>query len=581
MSLPTNIVLGAIAGLTIFLGLPVARWRSVSEGARGFLALSAAGVILFLVIEVGFQAMQRVEAAALGGTAAWWPGSLLIGGFALGLIGLAWLEDHRRRRQTGGAEALEIAMMVAIGIGLHNFAEGLAIGQSFSSGATGLATLLVVGFALHNATEGFGIAGPLAGQQVSWPRLLAFGLIGGGPTAVGSLVGGLWVNQSLELLFLALAAGSLVYVTRELFRIRFAQLPSAAAMTAVTLGLFVGFGTELIVDVGQAGLSRSVSVAAAAVRFVDGTAEPASVSLTQGEALAIRNDGDATLIFEGNGLFVGEVAVSPAGSVTVDATGPAGEYRLVDERGISGTARVLLAPGVSADPLLAERNAVGALTILEGHVRAAMELHDRAVRGDGPHPDADLKRAPVHAGHPQKELLRGDQPDALALQGFLRRYGLLERLDSVLTTYVDSAGDPGLPADEFDRAYRNTLDAVEEARRAIGGAAYEQPAFRHDVVRFVLETAEGEYTTAAQSGQIRVETPGVPGHDDFIEYQDAREFIVAARELAAPLTGTRPREATQAFESLQSNIFRTLDPPVPEAPIPPAAVGLVIRAAMD
>lgn len=579
MSLPTHVVLGAIAGVTIFLGLPVARWRAVSQRTQGILALSAAGVILFLVIEVGFQAMQRVEAAVLGGAAGLQSGVLLVGGFALGLIGLAWLEDRRRRRLTSGAEALEIATMVAIGIGLHNFAEGLAIGQSFSSGSTSLAALLVVGFALHNATEGFGIAGPLAGQQVSWARLLAFGLIGGAPTAVGSFVGGIWVNPSLELLFLALAAGSLVYVTRELLRIRFAQLPSAGAMTAVTLGLFLGFGTELVVDVGQSSLGRSSALAAATVRFADMNAEPMSISITQGEALEIRNDAETALVFEGNGLFVGEVAVPPTGSVTVEATGPAGRYRLADERGMSGMAEVWLSPGTSVDPLLAEKNAVGALTILEGHVRAAKELHDRAVRGEGPHPEADLKRAPVHAGHPQKELLRGDQPDALALQALLRRHRLLDDLDAQLTEFVRNAGDANLAQDVFDESYRQTLDAVEDARQAIGNAEYDLPDFRRAVIRFVLETAAGEYATAAQSGRIRAEAPGIPGQDDFIEYQDAREFILAARGLAAPLAAELPAEAVQAFDSLQFNIFRTLDPPVPDAPIPPSAVQLVIRAA--
>lgn len=577
MIIPTHVLLGAIAGVTIFLGLPVARSQAVSERMRGLLALASAGVILFLVIEVSFQAMQRVESAALGGGgSALGPSLLLVGGFALGLVGLAWLEDRRRHGQARGAGPMEVAAMIAIGIGLHNFAEGLAIGQSFSSGATALGTVLVAGFALHNATEGFGIAGPLAGQHVPWSRLLTFGLIGGGPTVLGALIGGIWINAAVELLFLAVAAGSLVYVARELLRIRLDRLASVAATTALTIGLFVGFGTELAIDVGQAGLSASNAPATATVRFVDTRAEPASVSLTQGEGLEIRNETDHAIIIEGNGLFPGEVAVPAAGSITVRATGPAGEYGLVDERGMSGTAHVSLLPAADADPLLEHKYAVGALTILEGHVRAARELHNRGVRGEGPHPEADLMRAPAHAGHPQGELLRGDQPDALALQNMLRQHDLLDVFDQTLTRFVERAGDVGVSAEEFNTLFRETLAAVEEARRAIAGANHDRADFRLDVIRFVLETAAAEYATSVQGGRIAVETPGTPGSDDFIEYQDARAFVSAARELSAPVTEALPPGATQAFDVLERNILRTLDPAVPDAPIPADAVRTVI-----
>src|SRR5258705_5166590 len=121
------------------------------------------------------------------------------------MIGLAWLEQGRLNRKSAGAETLEVATMIAIGIGLHNFAEGLAIGQSFAGGAVSFGTTLVIGFALHNATEGFGIAGPLVGTKVSWGRILWLGVFGGGPTVLGAVVVRAWVRPLVAILFLLLA----------------------------------------------------------------------------------------------------------------------------------------------------------------------------------------------------------------------------------------------------------------------------------------------------------------------------------------------------------------------------------------
>src|SRR4029453_11938662 len=109
----------------------------------------------------------------------------------------------------GLSPAAWLALLIATGIGLHNFSEGLAIGQSAAQDQITLALVLIIGFGLHNATEGFGIVAPLSGSESmpSWRFLGLLGLIGGGPTFLGTLIGQTWVNEALAVGFLALAAG--------------------------------------------------------------------------------------------------------------------------------------------------------------------------------------------------------------------------------------------------------------------------------------------------------------------------------------------------------------------------------------
>ena len=119
------------------------------------------------------------------------------------------------------ARALQLSMLIAVGIGMHNFGEGLAIGTSAAAGQLSLAVLLVIGFGAHNATEGFGIVGPLAAAQErpSWGRLGVLGLIGGGPTFLGTVLGEQVTSPLLGVAFLALAAGSILYVVIELLAV--------------------------------------------------------------------------------------------------------------------------------------------------------------------------------------------------------------------------------------------------------------------------------------------------------------------------------------------------------------------------
>ena len=216
MSFQETVILGSVAGLTIFLGLPLARVRVVAPRYHAFLNALAIGILFFLFVDIVEHAIAPVEAAIRTDASAL-PllVGVLIGGFGIGLLSLVY---YMRRVSLGpGFTAMHLAVVIATGIGLHNFSEGLAIGSSAAKGDLTLALTLVVGFGLHNVTEAFGIAAPLAGKRPSWALLGLVGLIGGGPNFVGTIVGYAFASPAVSVLFLSLAAGALVFVIGELF----------------------------------------------------------------------------------------------------------------------------------------------------------------------------------------------------------------------------------------------------------------------------------------------------------------------------------------------------------------------------
>src|SRR5436309_346566 len=214
MSTAHTLLLGAVAGSTIFLGLPIGRMQSVSANVKAFLAATATGVLIFLLWDVLSGAVDPVETALKDGRSGRfaWLAFVLTAGFAVGLLSLvyydAWMKRRRRKAflGPGAASTAEfeqehhfyggmsparwLSVFIALGIGLHNFSEGLAIGQSAARDELSLAIVLIIGFGLHNATEGFGIVAPLSGEaeKPSWRFLGAMGLIGGTPTFFGTLL---------------------------------------------------------------------------------------------------------------------------------------------------------------------------------------------------------------------------------------------------------------------------------------------------------------------------------------------------------------------------------------------------------
>ena len=290
MSLTSTLLLGFIAGVTIVLGLPLGRMRNPAPGLRVFLNATAVGVLLFLFWDVLAAAWQPVDTAlgnvhdgrgGLGSVFGY--GALFAAGLSVGLLSLVgydrWMARSTHPVEHGGPGAMATAdrpartrgvstwsagrrmsLLIAIGIGLHNFAEGLAIGQAAASNAISLATVLVIGFALHNATEGFGIVAPLAADRQledpaarpSWRFLLATAAIGGSPTFLGTAIGHSFTSEPVSVAFLTLAAGSIVYVIAQLLGIAARARRTDLVAYGLLIGLLAGFITDAIVSAGGA-----------------------------------------------------------------------------------------------------------------------------------------------------------------------------------------------------------------------------------------------------------------------------------------------------------------------------------------
>lgn len=210
-----------------------------------FLALTI-GLLVFLGVDAMAEALE---------TASLVPSAFQ--GISLALLGVAGAPliisaIGKFRHGDGARTPLYVATLVALGIGLHNLGEGLAIGTAYASGAVALGAFLVIGFLLHNTTEGLGIIAPLGRERPTLTQLALLGLLAGGPTIIGAWIGGFTYSPALTTLFFALGAGAVIQVVWELWKM-FRRRDASAGLfsplntAGLLLGMLIMYATGLLV----------------------------------------------------------------------------------------------------------------------------------------------------------------------------------------------------------------------------------------------------------------------------------------------------------------------------------------------
>ena len=201
------------------------------------------GLLLFLLVDTAHEGVASAE--ALPGS---YQGLALFAAAAFGAYLVlesfsAWLKRRRSRVPGTASSGAVLALLIATGIGLHNFGEGLAIGAAFALGEASLGILLVIGFTLHNTTEGLAIIAPLARERPSLRQLATLGVIGGAPTIAGAWAGGLMYSPLLAVVFLGLGAGAIAQVLLQIGRQMAGTQPLMARFSSapVLAGLAAGF----------------------------------------------------------------------------------------------------------------------------------------------------------------------------------------------------------------------------------------------------------------------------------------------------------------------------------------------------
>jgi zinc transporter ZupT len=215
---------------------------------RALLALTV-GVLGFLAVDATIEGSELAQGAgtAFGGVL------LVLLGAVVAFLGLMtvdrWLRS-RSVRADGAGGGGRLSLLIAVGIGLHNLGEGLAIGSAFAVGALALGSALVVGFALHNTTEGVAIVAPLIQEQPSILRLLGLGALAGTPAIVGALIGVTVDNPAISALLLGMGVGAIAQVVVQIapsLRQPTSRSLEPAVLASMAIGALLMYGTGLLV----------------------------------------------------------------------------------------------------------------------------------------------------------------------------------------------------------------------------------------------------------------------------------------------------------------------------------------------
>ncbi len=240
-----GIYVGVVPVLLGMLFLPFLR-QARESWIRFFMALTI-GLLGFLAVDayIEGQELAAESSGALGGI------ELLFIGAAVSYLGLVAVDRYLKGRREGAASAFQLSLLVAIGIGLHNLGEGLAIGSAYAIGELALGAFLVFGFALHNTTEGLAIVAPLAKEgKTKLLPLVALGAIAGAPAILGAVVGASAPNAELSTLLLGLGLGAIVQVIVQIapvLRDKTGRALQPASIAGILTGVALMYATGLMV----------------------------------------------------------------------------------------------------------------------------------------------------------------------------------------------------------------------------------------------------------------------------------------------------------------------------------------------
>jgi zinc transporter, ZIP family len=238
--------LGAVAGLLpVYLGIFVAVLASklLSRSSEGFLIGISTGILVYLFFDLMHEA---VELTGAKDPMSW---GIFLGSLLVGFVGLVAIEQRQQEKNRVEAARLFLPYMIALGMGLHNFGEGLAIGASYAHGEWVLSGVLVSGFALHNGTEGFAIVSSAGKAKLAGRDIVLMGLLAGLPTCFGTVTSGFTVSPYLSIIFYTVAAGSLLYVIFSLVTIFYTPARRMQTATGVFAGVSLMYITAMILTI--------------------------------------------------------------------------------------------------------------------------------------------------------------------------------------------------------------------------------------------------------------------------------------------------------------------------------------------